>query len=284
MKYRQIKWLILIIPTITIGLWEYIRHVFLLPYISMTVGNFLSPVIIFAVTLIFLLRLFSILEQLQEELRQEKAKKAVLIEREILARELHDGMAQSLFLLSVKLNKLGKKTNLLQHEDFQNLKQTLKRVDQDIRQSITNLTHPSNEDYFSWEKQISYYLHEIQNNHSIHIELNWGITEATLSTKEKIELFACIKEAVMNIIKHAKTEKIWIISKETTNGWVCEIRDRGIGFINDDMQPRKGFGLQIIKNRAKEMGWEFSINRISNETIVTVKKEAKHAILSNFGG
>lgn len=49
--------------------------------------------------------------KMQEELRQEKEKKAALIEREKLARELHDGIAQSLFLLSVKMNKFGRKIN-----------------------------------------------------------------------------------------------------------------------------------------------------------------------------
>ena len=30
MKYKQIKWLILMTPTVTIALWEYLRHEFLL--------------------------------------------------------------------------------------------------------------------------------------------------------------------------------------------------------------------------------------------------------------
>lgn len=44
MTYKQIKRLILILPTITIGVWEYVRHQFLLPYISMEAGNWLTPV------------------------------------------------------------------------------------------------------------------------------------------------------------------------------------------------------------------------------------------------
>ena len=47
MSYKQMKWLILIIPTLTIGIWEYVRHEFLLPYISMDLGNLLAPVIVF---------------------------------------------------------------------------------------------------------------------------------------------------------------------------------------------------------------------------------------------
>ena len=73
MKYKQIKWLILITPTVTIALWEYLRHEFLLSYITMEMGNFLSPLFVFIVTLVFLRHLFSVLERMQEELRGEKS-------------------------------------------------------------------------------------------------------------------------------------------------------------------------------------------------------------------
>ena len=146
MKYKQIKWLILMTPTVTIALWEYLRHEFLLSYITMEMGNFLSPLFVFIVTLVFLRHLFSVLERMQEELRGEKTKKAALIEREKLARELHDGIAQSLFLLSVKMNKFGRKNQLEQDPDFQKIKQTLQHVHEDTRQAITNLKYDPNEE------------------------------------------------------------------------------------------------------------------------------------------
>ncbi|MED1201925.1 sensor histidine kinase [Heyndrickxia acidicola] len=273
MKYRHIKWIILFLPTVTIGLWEYIRHVFLLPYISMIVGNFLSPVIVFAVTIIFLLRLFKMLEKIQKELELEKLKKAALMERENLARELHDGIAQSLFLLGVKVNKFGRKHQLEEYTDFQNLKQTLQHVHEDVRQSIANLKHSPNEVTFSWTNTIHQFLMELENNHQMDVDFRWGIQEDILSAKEKIELFACIKEAVMNVIKHAKTSKIQILSEETEGGWICLIMDKGKGFKEEDLEKSKGFGLQIIRNRAREMNWIFSIRCIKNKTVLEIRKE-----------
>ena len=273
MKYNQIKWLILFLPTITIALWEYIRHEFLLSYISMDMGNFLSPILVFIVTLVFLRHLFSILEKMQEELRAARAKKAALIEREKLARELHDGIAQSLFLLSVKMNKFGRKNDLEQDADFQKIKQTLQHVHEDTRQAITNLKYVPNEDTFSWTETIYQYVTELKQQHFMDVQLEWGIPEDALSSKEKVELFACVKEAVMNVIKHAKTNEVWIVAKEIENGWICQIKDRGIGFTNDTIQDSTGYGLQIIQDRTIDMEWEFSINKIENETILEIKKE-----------
>jgi two-component system nitrate/nitrite sensor histidine kinase NarQ len=275
LKYKQIKWLILIIPTATIALWEYIRHEFLLPYISMEMGNYLSPILVFIVTLVFLRRLFSVLERMQEELRLEKTRKAALIEREKLARELHDGIAQSLFLLSVKVNKFGRKNKLDQNPDFQKIKQTLQHVHEDTRQAITNLKYLPNEEHFSWTETIYQYISDLKNQHGMDVRLEWGIQEHTLSPKEKIELFACIKEAIVNVIKHAKTNKIWIHANETNKGWICQIKDRGIGFTTETMKSGKGYGLQIIQDRARDMEWEISVERIENETIITLKKERK---------
>ena len=60
LKYKQIKWLILTIPTITIALWEYIRHEFLLSYISMEIGNYpFSNTSFYRYTLVFTALIFN---------------------------------------------------------------------------------------------------------------------------------------------------------------------------------------------------------------------------------
>lgn len=273
MKYKQIKWLILITPTITIALWEYVRHEFLLPYISMDMGNYLSPILVFIVTLLFLRHLFSILERIQEELRVEKTKKAALEEREKLARELHDGIAQSLFLLSVKTKKFIKRNQLEYDPDLQKIEQTLQHVHEDTRQAITNLRYIPNKEALSWTQTVNQFVSEIKDHHTMDVHLKWSIHENTLSPKEKVELFACIKEAVMNVIKHAKTNQIWIHARETGHGWVCQVIDQGIGFTDQSLESNKGYGLDILKNRAQDMDWEFTLKRIDNETIMTLKKE-----------
>ena len=72
MSYKQIKWMILLIPTLTVGLWEYIRHQFLMPYLSMDAGNWLTPVIVYLVSVTLLSRLFRMLEGARATLEQEK--------------------------------------------------------------------------------------------------------------------------------------------------------------------------------------------------------------------
>ncbi|MTH54419.1 two-component sensor histidine kinase [Bacillus mangrovi] len=284
MKYHQIKWLILILPTVTIGLWEFVRHEYLLPYLSMDMGNLLSPVIVFAVTILVVMRLFSLLEKMQEELKQEKAKKAALLERENLARELHDGIAQSLFLLSVKLNQFGKRKSLHSDADYVNLQQILQHIHEDTRQAISSLKKPPATGVFSWQKNVKDYLAELEGSHSLKVDLQWALPEEMLTDKEKVEIFSCIKEAVTNVIKHAQTDHVRIKAFQVPGGWMCEIKDNGTGFNEESLPGGKGFGLQIMKNRAASMGWTFTISSMEGETKIQIQKEAeRNAALSNIG-
>ncbi|GJM82558.1 hypothetical protein HMSSN139_50540 [Paenibacillus sp. HMSSN-139] len=68
MSYKFTKWLILIVPTLVVGVWEVVRHQFLMPYVSMELGNVLTPILLFAVSITLLYRWFAYLERMQEEL------------------------------------------------------------------------------------------------------------------------------------------------------------------------------------------------------------------------
>lgn len=272
MSYKQIKWLILLIPTITIGIWEYVRHEYLLPYISMELGNLLAPVLVFFVTMVFLLRLFTILEQMKEDLEKEKAQKSILEERENLSRELHDGIAQSLFLVSVKLNQLEvKEQQLKENSVFQKLKKTVQHIHDDVRQAIFNLRNSKDNESFHWTNSLNRSIGTFTEETGIPVHFKWEIPEERLTPKEKTELYACIKEALMNIRKHAHCKNVSISAFEKETGWTCIVEDDGIGF--DPALINNGYGLQIMKDRAEARGWSFRLERNKACTQVILEKE-----------
>ncbi|MBY6037725.1 two-component sensor histidine kinase [Fictibacillus nanhaiensis] len=272
MTYKQIKWLILLLPTISVGLWEYLRHTVLANYISMSSGNWLSAVIVFLVTLFLLNILFGKLERMQNELQRERSEKAVLEERGNIAKELHDGIAQSLFFLSVQVNKLNKNSN---HSHYEKMKKTLQHIHDDTRSAIQNLRTQSAITGITWTSSLHQFFDEIENVHSIKIHREWNLSEEELTIKEKVELFSCVKEAIINVIKHAETDSVWVSTKREKTGWFCEVLDKGRGFSND--QKREGFGLKILEDRASSMGWEFSIKSVKGETVIRIQKEEEAA-------
>jgi signal transduction histidine kinase len=272
MSYKQIKALILILPTVTIGLWEYIRHAFLLPYISMDLGNWLSPIIVLFVTLTVVRKLFLIYEHLQEELEKEKAEKAIFQERERIARELHDGIAQSLFLYSVQINQMKKQYPSF---DWTNLEKSLRQVHDYVRHAITNLKNPPLIDQNLWKSQLTRWLEQYQLDTSLDVKTHFTYPIEQLNTKEKVELFACIQEALTNIRKHAKAKSIELSLIPWENGWKLEITDDGVGFQSESVNNPNHFGLKIMKERAKEIGATFSFCRQGNQTMLVIAKGDK---------
>ncbi|CAM2884375.1 histidine kinase [Paenibacillus sediminis] len=273
MTYKQIKWMILIVPTLTVGIWEYVRHQFLMPYISMTAGNYLTPIILFMVSVTLLAQLFKILERYQEELNQERAVKATLEAREQLARELHDGIAQSLFLLSVKIDRLERKEpKFIESEDLHSVRKTVHEVNRYVRQAIANLRYnATSETVIAGESMRERVEQLVQETH-IRSKIDWRIPDSSLSPNEKVEMLACIREALLNIQKHAKASEITVSGQGEGNRWTVQIEDNGVGFEGDPFGWNDRYGLKIMKERAEEMNWHIAITSVPGKTTVTIEK------------
>ena len=273
MSYKMIKWSILLSPAMMVGLWEYIRHQFLLPYISMDTGNWLSPLIVVFFTLLFSTPLFRRLEKMQEELNQERAYKATMEERQNISQDLHDGISQSLFLLSVKVNKLEKNLSGSHLNEIQKIKQTVKHIYEDIRYSIQNLRTPPQEyDQIYLYQSLKTLLKEIKEETNIKVHLDWDFPERTLTYKEKLEMISIIKEALMNVRKHAQCSNLYITAKEQGEKLACCIKDDGIGYAPQS-DASEHHGIRIMNERANAIGWLFNIEKSNSGTLLSIIKE-----------
>lgn len=273
MSYKQIKWMILLIPTLTVGLWEYIRHQFLMPYLSMDAGNWLTPVIVYLVSVTLLSRLFKMLEGARAALEQERASKAALEARDQLARELHDGIAQSLFLLSVKTDKAerGMAGTGYEHE-IQEIRKTVHEVNAYVRQAIAQLRyvpgHTAMPTGVSLQGQVESLTQETIPGAQVH----WELDSHFFTPKEQVELLACIREALINVRKHAQASHVQVEAEGNSLSWSVRIQDNGVGVSGDPLHLKDRYGLRITEERAIQMGWSFSLDSRPGLTRMTIGK------------
>jgi signal transduction histidine kinase len=255
-------------------MWEYVRHVFLLPYLSMELGNLLAPFIVLAVTLTLVRSLFTRLEQSQQALQREKSTNAALEERESLARELHDGISQSLFLLAVKLDQLDEmKTDGPVRELAAGLRETVRVMHEDVRQAIASLRLPPSPAAAAWVVPLRELLGETAEMTEAQAEFIWNIPDASLTDKEKVELHACLREALINVRKHAKASKVFVKGEsDGAGGFRCSVEDDGGGFSGDPLLAPERFGLRMVRDRARGMGWTFLADRRDGRTVVELSK------------
>ncbi|WP_337099689.1 sensor histidine kinase [Paenibacillus sp. YIM B09110] len=282
MSYKWLKWLILWIPTVTIGLWEYVRHAVLLPYVSMELGNILAPALVFVVTLTLLRGLFAKLEQTQDSLHRERVAKAAFEEREQLARELHDGISQSLFMLSVKLDRLERETaDPKALATAEEIKTTVRRVYDDVRQQVESLHHSPLPAMQPWLQSIHHLTAEMEQTSGIQSSVDWKLNEDVLSPKQKVELLAIMREALMNVQKHARAERVIVrggqlpFSAGTAGdeaAFYCQIEDDGIGVPSDGLDKQGTYGLKMMRARAEAMRWSLDVSpAYSHGMIVTIR-------------
>lgn len=270
MSYKQLKWLILLIPTMTVGLWEYVRHEYLLPYISMELGNWLTPVIVLFVTFTLLTRFFKKLEGMQEQLQREQADNAKLEERERIARELHDGLAQSLFLLSVKMKKL-KQISVAEEDEakLNAIQESVAQIHDYVRTGIENLRHPINEE-INFTEEVTKVTNTFREETKIRVELNLNIDENALEGIERKELLFCVKEALINIHKHAEASCSFVSITITDQKKEVIVKDNGKGF-GEDIEQSGHYGIKMMRERCERIDWTLSIERKNDETVLHFK-------------
>ncbi|WP_138493869.1 sensor histidine kinase [Paenibacillus pinistramenti] len=271
MSYKQIKWLILLLPPLLMGTWELLRHTVLMPYFSMNAGNAVTPVLLFMIVLALLLPLFRRLEKLQEDLHRERLVKSELEARERLARELHDGIAQSLFLLAVKLDKAEKAGRRGEDIQLDELKRTVHKVNDYVRQSISSLRYPAEETAVIGGTMPGL-VADLEQDIPIRIRLDWRMEEHLLTTKEKVELIACIREAVINARKHSGQSEVRIQGEALNTGWRVQITDNGPGITPEDLSKPGKYGLRILQERAAKMGWKVQLESGQGHTTVMIEK------------
>ncbi|UOQ43805.1 histidine kinase [Halobacillus salinarum] len=267
MSYQQIKWAIVIAPALIIGIWEYVRHEWLLTFLSMNAGNWLSPVIVLAVTFLVNQRLFLLLEKNQVELEEEKTKQTILRERQAISRELHDSISQSLFLLSVKTQTIQTE----EKEKLDKINRILDDIHANVRDSINQLRTP---DFRQWRDALND-LKELLWRELPHVdwEQQWTLDEQEFSLEEKIQLYSILREACMNIIKHAR--QVTLVN-------VTSFKDKQVNYIKvvDDgvewrspHSPNERYGLEIMKERALHLGWELQLQRKDERTVLQLKQK-----------
>lgn len=205
----------------------------------------------------------------------EKQLKAVLegqeIERRKIARDLHDGVGQT--LAGIKLNWEGLAGSMKSHENFNDLEKLSGMLDGaavEVR-TISHQMMPKELEQFGLITALESMLNNSLNKNKIDFSLeHFGIIER-LPAQIELSLFRISQELISNIIKHAVATKINFQIMQRNEFYVFIASDNGKGF-NPQFQKSKGIGLMSIESRVQSMNG--SLNIESNEgdgTIFTIR-------------
>jgi nitrate/nitrite-specific signal transduction histidine kinase len=184
----------------------------------------------------------------------------VLEERDRLARELHDHLAQGLAYLKVKSSITDDLLSSRQIEQAQESLLELKKASQalytDVREEIFNLRTMVTErgDLYST-------LQEYLFNYHAHYGLDIRIEAekkclSSFSPKVSSQLLRIIQEALTNIRRHSNAGEVLINCAQVGEQICISVEDNGQGFYPTEVSKEGGqhYGLQIMRERAESVG------------------------------
>jgi signal transduction histidine kinase len=260
MSYRKLKIIAILLPPLLIGGFELIRHSVLLDNLSMDVGNYLITILTLIISYVFTTWMFKTIEENNQRLTAEREMRAVYEERERLAKELHDNIAQTLFLLKVNLKK-GK---------VNEASGLVSSIDANVRQAIYNLRiNPS--EMISFSKRVENWLNEWSTVSGIETKVLMENIEGLFNPSEEVQLFGIIQEAFTNIRKHSGAKLAVLLISLKPQGWELTIKDDGKGFSTDAIAFNQ-YGLAMLKERVDKIGAVLDLSSERNQgTKLTIK-------------
>ncbi len=194
----------------------------------------------------------------QLEILSRNILKAHEEERKRIAREIHDGPAQSIVNLSLEVEICKKYfqtgDTVKFTESLNNLNDSIKSTSREIRTIIYNLKPSYLDDGLL--KALENHFHNFSVNTGINVQFLVSEPEINLEYYLSSTIYRIVQEALTNIYKHAGAEKVEVRIGRYNGKLIITIIDNGKGF--DPAHPGKkrnpsetGFGLEGMRERVE---------------------------------
>ena len=191
---------------------------------------------------------------LHEEIlkQQQMASKAVIaaeeMERQRIARDLHDGIGQLFSTVKMNLSGIADRINITEESERVLMAKTLSLVDESCREvrAISHQMMPNVLLKLGLHMAVKDFIDKIDAA-SLKVTLEtFGLNES-IDPNVEIVLYRVIQESVNNVIRHARASTLYIQLDKDAESITVTIEDNGTGF--DTTKSRDGIGLKSIKAR-----------------------------------
>jgi two-component system sensor histidine kinase DegS len=199
-------------------------------------------------------------------------------ERQRLARQIHDGPAQSLtnLILQAEICERLFDTDPVQARmELGNLKNTVNATFQKIRDFILTL-RPMMLDDLGLVPTLKQYIQDFEEKTGLSVNYTVMGRETRLPPHNEVTIFRVIQELLTNISKHAHASHVQVSLDFQEGAVVASVEDDGSGFDASEAQStslqRKGLGLATIRERTDMLGGKVQIeSRLGRGTKVRLQ-------------
>ena len=202
-------------------------------------------------------------------IRRRIEREAILEERRRIAREIHDGVAQSLSYLNLKTKlvsvSVSAQNTVQALTELGDIRKVVQDTYEDIRESIEQLSAEVRT--LPIIPALANYIREFGNNNAIRVQFDTPRAFPQLSPVAELQLLRITQEALTNVRRHALATKVGVKLEKNPQTVEMIIKDNGQGFVLSDLEksPPGYHGLNIIKERAEGLGGSLNISTAPGE-------------------
>ncbi len=180
---------------------------------------------------------------------------ALMQERTVIARELHDSLAQALSYLKIQVTRLNKA--IPKHDDVMmlditaELKQGLDNAYRQLRELLT--TFRLKVEGGGLAQAIDQAVQALSSQSGLQFIVDYQLLNVPLSPHEEIHLLQIIRESSQNAVHHSKgTQVIIRLLQQTDQSIELAVEDNGIG-IPERAEKLNHYGLAIMQERSRQL-------------------------------
>ena len=181
---------------------------------------------------------------------------AVSDERSLLARELHDSIAQSLAFLKIQTQLLrdavAKGNTAARDRSMAELDVGVRECYADVRELLVHFRTRANQEDI--EVALRSTLSKFEHQTGIAAELAISGHGLPLAADVQIQVLHMVQEALSNVRKHSQAHRVQL--RVQRHPWSFEVQDDGVGFDTSVQRSPDSLhvGLGIIRERAQGIG------------------------------
>ncbi len=184
----------------------------------------------------------------EQELRMSAVFQAQEEERRRIAKELHDGVGQTISAIKMNYQSLAQKAsenNLV--IDFNKIGHMLDNAGKEVR-SISHQMIPKELEQFGLVPAVEGMLNLNLEHSTVQYQFEHSGFEDRMGTHIELVLFRVLQELVSNVLKHSKASELNVQLVKLKSHVVLNVSDNGIGF-DVEQKEKNGIGLLNIASR-----------------------------------
>lgn len=230
---------------------------------------------------IYVIRTLSVFDlEVRHRLETAEREKALLKDRQRIARDLHDGVVQSIYAAGLQLEAVSKSHQGPSgaSEEYSIVRQVVNQLNDsiaDIRNYIFNLgpARTGETDFYSYMRNL---VDEFSSCGHFYARILIDGDQALLTPGQKQNLAFIARECLSNVVKHAKASQVKLRLVFDVDSLFFVVEDNGVGIDTNvfaSVHSGSGRGLRGLAERAEAMDGEFTVTRRSENggTIVEMR-------------